>query len=81
MLTFQQKMWISIISGAVWIYFRKGEHYIMLPRKDIMSTILVCLWIYANYKEPLALPFGLIVLYMYGELNKNKKIDPDNALW
>jgi hypothetical protein len=75
MLTYDQKIWISIISGAIWIYFREGKHYIMLPRKDIASVILVCLWIYINYKEPLALPFGLVMLYMYGEMTKDKKIE------
>ena len=64
-LTFDQKVLISIISGIIWIYFRTMDCYKMLPRKQIIPTLFVAVWIYLNYYEPLFLPLGLILMVLY----------------
>mgnify|MGYP001372086472 CR=1 FL=1 len=58
------KILISIISGCIWIYFRTTNCYNLIPRKKILPVILVGLWIYLNYIEPLVLPLGLLILYL-----------------
>lgn len=68
-LTFEQKVIISMIAGAIWIYFRTIECYDLLKRKKILSVILVTGWIYMNYYEPLALPLGLLIMYIYAYYN------------
>ena len=71
-LSFNQKVKIAIIAGSIWIYFRTLDHYKLLPRNSIVSVILVSLWIYLNYYEPLFLPIGLLIMYIYSGFNKNK---------
>ena len=65
-LTYHQKVIISIICGGFWIYFRTAECYNMIPRLHIFPVIFVCGWIYLNYYEPLFLPIGLSILIAYG---------------
>jgi len=67
-LSFDQKVKIAIVAGSIWIYFRTFECYKLLPRKSIISVILVSLWIYLNYYEPLFLPIGLLIMYIYRSL-------------
>lgn len=71
-LTYNQKIIISIISGMVWIYYRTMDCYKFLPRRNILPTIFVGIWIYLNYKEPLFLPIGLIIIVIYKILNTEK---------
>ena len=59
------KIIISIICGALWIYFRTSDCYQMIPRLYIFPVIFVSIWIYLNYIEPLFLPIGLLVLIIY----------------
>ena len=73
-LSFDQKVKISIIAGSIWIYFRTLECYKLLPRKSIISVILVSLWVYFNYYEPLFLPIGLLIMFIYSGINKDKII-------
>ena len=74
-LSFDMKIIISIISGAIWIYFRTTQCYILLPRRNLFSVIMVSIWIYYNYYEPLFLPIGLLTMYIYYiKTVKNKKI-------
>ena len=63
-LTFEQKIIISMIAGAIWIYYRTIKCYDLLKRKKILSIILVTGWIYMNYYEPLVLPLGLLIMYI-----------------
>jgi hypothetical protein len=65
----EMKIYIAILSGALWIYFRTSDCYNMIPRLHILPVIFVSLWIYLNYKDPLFLPLGLLllILYMYIE--------------
>ena len=67
-LSFDNKVKISILASIVWIYFRTAECYKLIPRKSILSVLLVTTWVYVNYQEPLFLPIGLIILYLYGLL-------------
>jgi len=73
-LTYHDKIIISTIIGMIWIYFRKLENYSLLPRKSVVSVLLVGFWIYCNYKEPLSLPIGLLLMYLYS-LFINKDIN------
>ena len=70
-LSYENKIIISCLVGAYWIYFRKLENYKLLPRQNLLSVVLVVLWIYFNYKEPLLLPIGLILMYFYSKYKKN----------
>ena len=65
-LTFDDKVKISMLASIIWIYFRTAECYKLIPRKSIVSVFLVTTWVYLNYQEPLFLPIGLIILYLYG---------------
>ena len=67
-LTYEKKIFISMIFGALWIYFRTDQCYKLLPRKNIFSTIITVIWIYFNYKDPLFLPLGLAILFIYAFL-------------
>lgn len=63
----EMKIYIAVLSGALWIYFRTSDCYNMIPRLHIFPVIFVSIWIYLNYKDPLFLPLGLVILisYMY----------------
>ena len=65
----EMKIYIAVLSGALWIYFRTSDCYNMIPRLHIFPVLFVSLWIYLNYKDPLFLPLGLLalILYMYIE--------------
>ena len=39
-LSYQQKVIIAMISGAIWIYFRTFDYYALLQRKQILSESL-----------------------------------------
>uniref|UniRef100_A0A6C0HZ63 Uncharacterized protein n=1 Tax=viral metagenome TaxID=1070528 RepID=A0A6C0HZ63_9ZZZZ len=64
-LTYDEKVYISIICGALWIFFRTSDCYKMIPRLHLFPVIFVSVWIYFNYYEPLFLPIGLFVLIFY----------------
>ena len=65
LLTYNQKVTISIIIGMIWIYFRTQDCYRFLPRKQILPVLFVGGWIYLNYYEPLFLPIGLSIMIIY----------------
>jgi hypothetical protein len=64
-ITYDQKVFIAMICGGLWIYFRTPKCYNMIPRLHILPVVFVCIWIYLNYYEPLFLPIGLFVLVAY----------------
>ena len=68
LLTYEQKVMISVLCGDLWIYFRTAECYEMIPRQHMFPVIFVCVWIYLNYYEPLFLPIGLFILVAYSKL-------------
>jgi hypothetical protein len=58
-----------------WIYFRTEECYSMIPRMHLFPVVLVMLWAYGNYYEPLLLPIGLAVLILYAHLDIFLRVD------
>lgn len=66
-LTYKQKVLISVICGGFWIFFRTSECYNLIPRLHVFPVLFVMTWIYLNYYEPLFLPFGLLILILYGK--------------
>ena len=69
-LKYKEKIIISIIIGVLWIYTRSFDCYNLLPRRNILVCLIVSIWIYLNYKEPLFLGIGLVILYVVCEMNK-----------
>lgn len=67
-ISYNQKIFLSMLCGAIWIYFRNIQSYILLPNYSIISIILVTIWIYFNYQDPLFLPIGLSIMYIYSIL-------------
>lgn len=65
LLTYDQKVAISVICGCLWIYFRTADCYQMIPRLHIFPIVFVGIWIYLNYYDPLWLPIGLAILVIY----------------
>lgn len=59
------KIIIAFISGVLWIYFRDNKCYELLPNKNILVSLIVGIWIILNYIEPLFLPIGLIICFLY----------------
>jgi hypothetical protein len=75
-LTFEQKIYISLVTCAIWIYFRTDQCYAMIPRKSLFSVLIITIWVYLNYYDPLAAPIGLSILYLYSILaERNKEED------
>jgi hypothetical protein len=75
-LTFEQKIYISLVTCAIWIYFRTDQCYAMIPRKSLFSVLIITIWVYLNYYDPLSAPIGLSILYLYSILaERNKEED------
>jgi hypothetical protein len=48
----------------------------MIPRKSLFSVLIITIWVYLNYYDPLAAPIGLSILYLYSILaERNKEED------
>ena len=69
--SFNQKIIISLISASIWIYYRTLGCYKMLPRKSYLSIFIIIVWMYLNYYEPLVVPIGLLILYIYSIIYKD----------
>ena len=67
MLSYQMKVYISVICSGLWIYFRTSHCYVMIPRMQIFPVLYVMTWSYLNYYEPLFLPIGLFILWSYSQ--------------
>ena len=76
-LTFKQKIYISLVACALWIYFRTTECYSMIPRKSLFSVLFVVIWVYINYYEPLVAPIGLATIYLYSKIPQRNKEEED----
>lgn len=70
LLKYEHKVYIAVLCGALWIYFRTAECYSMIPRRHILPVLFVSLWIYLNYLDPLFLPIGLSILILYAHGKK-----------
>jgi len=64
-LSYDNKVFISVICSGIWIYFRTSDCYKLVPRNHIFPVLFVMLWSYLNYYEPLFLPIGLLLLVVY----------------
>lgn len=69
-LSYRDKVFIAVISSGIWIYFRTPDCYKLIPRGHIIPIFFVMTWTYLNYYEPLFLPFGLLILYVYSAIKK-----------
>jgi hypothetical protein len=69
LLSFDNKVIISIICAGLWIYFRTAECYAMLPRQSVFAVLFIMAWVYLNYYEPLVCPIGLLILIFYTKYN------------
>ena len=65
-LTHQQKIVIAMVAAVIWIYFRTFGCYKLLKRKSLLSIFIVVAWIYLYDKDPLFLPIGLAIMFVYG---------------
>jgi len=73
--SFDQKVIFSMACAGLWIYFRTEECYSMIPRMHLFPVVLVMLWAYGNYYEPLLLPIGLAVLILYAHMDIFLRVD------
>ena len=64
-LSYNTKVFISVICAGLWIFFRTSDCYSLIPRMHIFPVIFVMVWTYLNYYEPLFLPIGLSILIVY----------------
>ena len=61
------RAFISSIIASVFIYHRKLDYYKSMPRKNLMTSLVIIAWSLAVLKEPLMLPIGLVILNLVGE--------------
>lgn len=71
-LSYNQKVYISVICAGIWIYFRTSDCYKMIPRATVFPVIFVMVWTFLNYYEPLFLPIGLLVLVSYAYIHNKR---------
>ena len=69
LISYHNKVILAIIAAGLWIYFRTAECYSMIPRHHIVPVVLVMIWAYFNYYEPLSLPIGLSLLVLYSQFD------------
>jgi len=67
-ISFEKKVYISVIASGAWIYFRTPICYEMIPSGQLFPFFFVMIWTYLNYYEPLFLPIGLFILILYSKL-------------
>lgn len=67
-ISFEKKVYISVIASGAWIYFRTPSCYDMIPSGQLFPFFFVMTWTYLNYYEPLFLPIGLFILILYSKL-------------
>jgi hypothetical protein len=67
-ISFEKKVYISVITAGAWIYFRTPSCYAMIPSGNFLPFFFVMIWTYLNYYEPLFLPIGLFILILYSKL-------------
>lgn len=67
-ISYEYKVIFSVICSGLWIYFRTQDCYNMIPRQSLFPVLFVMLWTYLNYREPLFLPIGIVILIIYSKL-------------
>jgi len=56
---------LSIIAG-IFIYYRKLDYYVSIPRENIWASLAVILWTFVTLYEPYFLVVGLVLLNLFG---------------
>ena len=56
-----KRLLISLITG-IFIYFRTLDYYKVMPRKNILVSLLISLWTYVSIKQPWFIVAGLLVI-------------------
>lgn len=69
-ISYDKKVAFAVICAGIWIYFRTQDCYRLIPRGNVFPVAFVMSWTYLNYKEPLALPIGLLILLSYPRIVK-----------
>jgi len=67
-ISYDTKVFISILCAGLWIYFRTQDCYIMIPRQELFPVLFVMGWTYLNYYDPFFLPIGLGILILYAKI-------------
>jgi hypothetical protein len=67
-LSYNEKVIFSTICSGFWIYYRTSDCYKMIPRKHMFPVVFVMFWTYLNYRDPLFLPIGLVILIAYSKI-------------
>ena len=67
----KQIILICIIIGF-FIYFRKLDYYTSMPRKSLLTSVMIAIWAYLSIKQPWFIIAGLVFLNVFGYKHKNK---------
>lgn len=59
-----KKYLIVAVLVSLFIYFRKIDYYKLMPRKNIITALLIGLWTYLSLQEPIIIIIGLLVLLL-----------------
>ena len=59
-----KKYLIVAVLVSLFIYFRKIDYYKLMPRKNIITALLIGLWTYLSLQEPIIIIVGLSILLL-----------------
>jgi len=59
-----KKYLIVAVLVSLFIYFRKIDYYKLIPRKNLLTALLIGLWTYLSLKEPIIIIVGLLILLL-----------------
>ena len=59
-----KKYLIVAVLVSLFIYFRKIDYYKLMPRKNIITALLIGLWTYLSLQEPIIIIIGLSILLL-----------------
>ena len=63
-LYMNKKYLIVAVLVSLFIYFRKIDYYKLMPRKNIITALLIGLWTYLSLQEPIIIIVGLSILLL-----------------
>lgn len=59
-----KKYLIVAVLVSLFIYFRKIDYYKLMPRKNIITALLIGVWTYLSLQEPIIIIIGLSILLL-----------------
>ena len=59
-----KKYLIVAVLVSLFIYFRKIDYYKLIPRKNLLTALLIGVWTYLSLKEPIIIIIGLLILLL-----------------